>query len=188
MTAASVSGSTRRVDADPSLETPRSPREASALRKEALREQFDIEILGPGQVRLDLGEFSRFEFLQLVHDVASKLHGRPYITPERLAGWSYDGVFDKRGGVICVNGRLEDLLGESRAVQEAAGLDNVNISDLAVAHAAYFLLTGDDMFNGKTVRAQDGVALGFYNTGLDIVAFDGGMHPSSAAASKLLAA
>ena len=59
------------------------------------------------------------------------------------------------------------------------------LADLAVAHTAFFILTGEDLFQGQFVRACGG-ALRFDGYGLDVFNFDDDNSDSDVSASRSL--
>ena len=143
-------------------------------RKAALIKEFGIEVVGEGKIRLTLGETSRIDFLRKVQEVATELHGRPAIYSPDLESWATEAAFTakpKKGEKIKeigVDGNVANSTEKTRAEHDAQGWNNVDLSDLAVAHAAYFLATGKDLFAGNVVRAR-GWALFFYAKGLCVV-------------------
>ena len=157
-------------------------------RKAALIKEFGIEVVGEGKVWLTLGETSRIDFLRKVQEVATELHGRPAIYSSRLESWATEAAFTakpKKGEEIGVDGNVANSTRNTRAEQDAEGWNNVDLSDLAVAHAAYFLATGKDLFAGNVVRARGG-ALYFHERGLSV--FDYGVlhrHYDVAASTAL---
>ena len=160
-------------------------------RKAALIKEFGIEVIGEGKVRLTLGETSRIDFLRKVQDVATELHGRPAIYSPLLESWATEAAFTakpKKGEKIKeigVDGNVANSTGKTRAEQDAEGWNNVDLSDLAVAHTAYFLATGKDLFAGKVVRARDG-AFFFDDIGLNVGDSYGDLRCSYVAASAAL--
>ena len=164
--------------------------EVSSLesRKAALIKEFGIEVVGEGKVWLTLGETSRIDFLRKVQEVATELHGRPAIYSPDLESWATEAAFTakpKNGEEIGVDGNVANSTGKTRAEQDAKGWNNVDLSDLAVAHAAYFLATGKDLFAGIVVRARGG-ALYFHVHGLDVCDYRDSVRSTHVAASAAL--
>lgn len=143
-------------------------------RRAELMKEFRIEAVGEGQVYFTLGGVSRIEFLRKVQEVVPELFGRPVLLPDTLQEWEAESAFTATpangGREIGVDGSVADSTDKTRAEQETKGWNNVDIADLAVAHAAYFLATGKDLFNCNVVRAREG-ALGFNSVGLYVYKF-----------------
>jgi len=169
--------------------TPRSARYlrfAVHARQAALVSKFSIEVLGEGKIRLCLNGASRIEFLDAVQAVASELHGSPAVYADRLERWRRDKDFTAAtdpASIIAVDGNVSGSTTKTRKEQEKRGWNDVDLSDLAVAHAAYFLATGKDMFSNHVVRARGG-ALCFDEVGLGVSA-DGGRFNIVAASAAL---
>jgi len=154
----------------------------------ALLNEFGIKVVGKGKVRLSLGGTSRIDFLRKVRDVAMKLHGPPAIYGPQFELWAKEAAFiakPEKGGAVGVNGNVAKSSGKRRAEQEAKGWNNVELCDLAVAHAAYFLATGKDLFGGYAVRARNGV-LRFNAHGLHVDDYGGDIRSSDIVASVAL--
>ena len=79
----------------------------------------------------------------------------------------------------------EHLFVMTRAKQEAKGWNNVDLCDLAAAHAAYFIATGKDLFARNVVRARGG-ALYFDANGLRVLDFNDDSRDYRVAASAAL--
>lgn len=167
---------------------PAVPAVSSSPERDALMKQFRIKVVGRGKIRLELGNTSRIDFLRRVQAATLKLYRRSAVRPEVLKEWAGDSVFTERpaaGGRIGVNGNVAGSIEQTMAEQDAKGLNDVSLCDLAVAHAAYFLVTGRNMFGGNRVRACDG-ELYFYPCGLDYRDWFEDFRDRSLAASKAL--
>ena len=156
--------------------------------RDALIEKFGIEVVGEGKVRLALNGASRIEFLNQVQEIASELHGRPAIYADRLSKWANDNTFTakpKKDLEIAVDGNVKGSTKMTRTEQEEKGWNNVDLCDLAVAHAAYFLATGKDLFGANVVRARGG-GLYFLADGLSVGPYGGDFPRNYVAASAAL--
>lgn len=155
-------------------------------RRDALLKDYGIEVLGEGKVRLTLDGTSRIEFLREVKRVALELHGRPAVNAPCLEQWSGEQAFtEKISKGIAVDGNVADSTRMTRAEQRRKGWNNADLPDLAVAHAAYFLATGKDLFGGNIVRARGG-ALFFHASGLGVNdSDDDGRYDNVAACAAL---
>lgn len=111
---------------------------------------------------------SRARFLTDVQVLANILYKRNHAYPERLVKWAKEPAFTAVSEVsveIKVEARIAQSASKTREAQVSCGWNDVGIEDLAVAHGAYFVLTGKDMFAGAIVRAANG-ALAFSKSGL----------------------
>jgi len=164
-------------------------------RKMALMEVFKIEVLGEGKVALSLQGASRIGFLHRVQSLALELYGHPAISSDYLLRWNNSPEFQERsseGLRIAIDGNVKNSTHLSRAEQEAQGWNNVDLKDLVVAHAAYFLATGQDLFGGNNVRARKGEyylgnrgELAFRNDGVRVESSHNAGYANVAASSAL---
>lgn len=123
--------------------------------RRTLLEAFGIQVLGVGQVALHLGNRPRIELLEEVQRVFND----GAIDPPTLERWSRDDRFTSRPRSIepiGVWGSVSNSSHLSRSNQDSNGWNDVEYEDLAVAHAAYLLATGSDLFCGKICRARIG--------------------------------
>jgi len=140
-----------------------------AARKEAFITKYEIEVLGKGQVAVNLNETTRIAFFREAQDLARELHGQNAIYTNRLEQWAQEEKFQASPeNPLRVDGNVAKSTNMARTEQEEKGWNNVDIEDLAVAHTAYFIATGKDLFDGKIVRARGG-ALYFCDDGLDVI-------------------
>lgn len=156
-------------------------------RKEALMREFGIVPVGVGKVRLVLNGVARIEFLRQVHAVASDLHGRGAVDPWALDWWSRHSAFtdpSPKGLDISINGNVPGSWEYPRRIQKALGWNNVELCNLAVAHAAYFLATGEDLFCSDSTRACNGT-LWFSPSGLTHNFMDHDEYSETAASAAL---
>jgi hypothetical protein len=101
------------------------------------------------------------------------------VSPAALHRWSEDDRFRNR---FPPNGRLSlevvgDSLGLSKQHQEQKGLNDVSIAELALAHTAFLLITGEHLVPPGGCRAADGT-LRVTEGGLrEELKDDGSAHP-----------
>jgi hypothetical protein len=67
-----------------------------------------------------------------------------------------------------IDGNVRGSTNHTFAEQVAKGWNDVAVEDLAVAHAAFYLLTGEDLFRGNVVRAACSATLMFLGEGLNL--------------------
>lgn len=157
--------------------------------KQAFIEKYGIKVLAESQVALILPEgTSRIELLKEAQKLAKKLHGSDAIWPDRLSNWTEDAAFTAKVGEtlkLAVDGNVKGSTNQTRSEQESKGWNNVDLKDLAVANAAYFIATGKDLFDGNVVRARGG-ALRFSGGGLDVSYSYGAFRSRYVSASRSL--
>ena len=158
--------------------------------KQAFIDKYGIEVLAESQVALTLPEgATRIEFLQEAQEIAKKLHGQDGIWPGRLERWTKDRAFTDTVDEIrelAVDGNVKGSTNHTRSEQEKKGWNDVDFQDLAVAHAAYFIATGKDLFAGNIVRARGG-ALFFSSLGLGVDGYSyGDLRYDNVSASRAL--
>jgi hypothetical protein len=162
-------------------------------RRQALIADCKITVLGEGKVSLTLPEgMSRAEFLGKVQPLAKEVYGGDAIYPPRFDKWAADKEFTAKPSSpvpIAIDGHVEGSTWKTRDEQvvflDKQRLSMPDLSDLAVAHAAYFLATEKDLFQGEVVRARGGT-LGFYSDGLDVGFYDVDVRTAGVAASASL--
>jgi hypothetical protein len=165
--------------------------EPSAL--EARRQEFVtkycIKVLGDGQVSFTLPSgTSRIDLLSEAQGLAPDLLGRNAVYPSRLETWKKDSAFTAKATENLersLDGNVKNSTRMTRGEQEAKGWNNVDLSDLATAHVAYFIATGKDLFANNVVRARGG-ALYFSVYGLDVFDSYDGVRDCHVAASAAL--
>ena len=150
-----------------SLQPPTEARSAAHLRDDLMK-RFHIEVdREAGSVTLELHGASRIEFIRAANSVIGDIYGRRAVSDLSLDRWSHDAPFTRQEekATLAVQGAAPDSTNMSRTAQNAAGLNNVPGCDLAAAHTAYLLATGEDLFKTLHVRAETGV-FRFYRDGL----------------------
>jgi hypothetical protein len=134
-----------------------------------------IRAVDQGTVSVNLQGHTRGEFLREVAALVADAMGRQYMIPLRLKEWSESPAFTARieqgASPLCVEVNMPSSKLKSDREQRALGFNDVSIEDLVTAHAAYYLLTGTDLFNGNTVRCRDGVLHFFEETGLGLASW-----------------
>jgi hypothetical protein len=136
-------------------------------------ERYAIRDLSTSSVELTLPEgSSRFELLREVSDLSADLFGKQYANPQLLQQWSREERFRaqaKKGGELV---RVEVDMPESKlknfSEQRALGLNQVSLPDLVAAHAAYYLKTGEDLFDDKSVWCNEELLKFFEKSGLGV--------------------
>lgn len=145
------------------------------IAREKLLAYCKIEVLSESQVALTLPKgLARIDFLQKVQAIAKEMYGRAAIYPARLEAWAADKAFaETPDNTLAIDGNVHGSTERNRGEQESflkdqkPPLQMPELRDLAIAHAAYFLATGKDLFNGYWVRARGG-AFGFHGHGLNV--------------------
>ncbi|RIL12309.1 MAG: hypothetical protein DCC75_00665 [Proteobacteria bacterium] len=138
--------------------------------KQAFLDRYGIKALAESQVALVIPKgVSRIQFLQEAQALVREQDERDLVWPDRLKSWAGDRAFTNTTTEtlkLAVDGNVKGSTNHTRRQQEEKGWNNVEIQDLAVAHVAYFIATGKDLFAGNIVRARGG-ALNFISNGLD---------------------
>ena len=144
-------------------------------------QEYGIEVLGPCQVRVALDGHTHFDMLTKLSEAAVRAHGRESVYTDVLDRWIGEASFNtatKAGTFIAINGNVPD-----EEVRTNRG-KCASLPDLALAHAAYFLATGQDLFAGNVGCAKEN-ELCFYTFGLDIAVAGGGPRRSWVASRYL---
>lgn len=163
--------------------------ESPEVQKWRFVERYAIRKLRWSEVEVNLSGVSRIEFLREVQDLARILYKRDHTYPYTLRTWGTQLAFRKvvadGSEPLRIDGNVDGSKRKSVAQQRESELNNVEKEDLAVAHGAFFILTGKDLFDGSLVRCR-GKTLCFDELGLDeAFADDGDGHPF-VAASRLV--
>jgi len=170
---------------------PAAPERDSGL--QALMEKYQINVLGEGQVSLNLAGSSRIDFLREVQALSPQLHSQNAIWPDRLEKWAREKEFTEKSAdgapSISIDGNVRGSTNMNRREQETflkrRDLAMPELCDLAVAHAAYFIATGKDLFGGNVVRARGG-ARSFHGGGLGVGYYNDGYRDHVVSASAAL--
>lgn len=131
-------------------------------------------------------ETSRHELLSKINKLTTALYDKPAVDPEILDSWKNHSAFKETHASpsqILLNGHVENSTSMSRNYQNSKGLNDVDIRDLAVAHAAYLLINESDLFKGNAVRAKEGQLI-YSHQGLTTKTFFGEVADPHVAASK----
>ena len=164
--------------------------EILVLHMESLKEQFlqlsprdqfvskySVEKINDHQVRFIIPKgTSRIDLLNEAQGIARELYGQDAVDPSQLEDWQKDDDFRSKTTSttkLWIDGRVKELDAKSREEQERVLKEQMApLADLAVAHTAFFILTGKDLFQGQWVRACGG-ALRFNSDGLYVPWFYG---------------
>ena len=138
--------------------------------------KYSVEKINDHQVRFVLPKgTSRIDLLNEAQGIAEGLYVRDAVHPPHLKDWQKEDDFRTKTTSITklgIDGRVEGLDAKSRKEQERLlkeqGGEMAPLANLAVAHAAFFILTGKDLFQGQWVLACGG-SLCFRSIGLDVV-------------------
>jgi len=111
------------------------------------------------RVTLTLGDRSLRDALDTFQLASFTHHERFAIRPSTLRGWEGDPRFE---GVPVPNGRVSiEIVPESAHLpvnrQDQLGLNTPAIGELALAGAAFFLITGKHLFDDGPCRGADGI-------------------------------
>ena len=131
-------------------------------------------------------ETSRHELLSRINKLTTALYDKPAVNPEILDSWKNHSAFKETHALpnkILLNGNVKNSTNMSRNYQKSKGLNDVDIRDLAVAHAAYLLINESDLFKGNAVRAKEGQLI-YSQQGLTTKTFFGEIADPNVAASK----
>ena len=137
--------------------------------------KYSVEKINDHQVRFVLPKgTSRIDLLNEAQGIARELYGQDAVDPSQLEDWQKEDDFRTKTTSttkLWIDGRVEGLDGKTRKQQERliekqwGETQMAPLADLAVAHTAFFILTGKDLFQGQVVRACGG-ALYFDSYGL----------------------
>lgn len=98
------------------------------------------------------------QVLEWAQQVTRAMYNRDAIAPGVLYSWSKERGFLEQSEIqVRIEVRLKPRSNlTSRTVHSNANLNNVRKSELAIAHALFTALTGDDFFDGVIVRCAGG--------------------------------
>ena len=152
--------------------------------------KYSVEKINDHQVRFVLPKgTSRIDLLNEAQEIARGLYGQDAVDPDRLKNWQKKDDFRSKTTSttkLGIDGRVEGLDAKSRKEQERVLKEQMApLADLAVAHTAFFILTGKDLFQGQVVRACGG-ALYFISFGLGVDNFYAGTGADDVSASRSL--
>lgn len=126
--------------------------------------KYGVETVGDSGVSLVLpAGMPRIDIMAEVDALIQDHTGKRYF-PRDENRWIWDRWIDRRRStpeVIAIEALAPGTANKTRENQEkvlkAQGKLMALAEDLAIAHAAFFVLTGEDLFRGQTVRAEGGV-------------------------------
>ena len=132
--------------------------------------KYSVEKINDHQVRFIIPKgTSRIDLLNEAQGIARELYGRDAVRPDHLKNWQKEDDFRSKTTSttkLWIDGRVKGLDAKSRKEQESVLKEQMApLADLAVAHTAFFILTGKNLFQGQAVRACGG-ALCFSSHGL----------------------
>jgi hypothetical protein len=115
---------------------------------------------------------SRLEFLQEAQSVAKDLGRQNAVWPKQLTTWAGENAFTQSASAstpLRIDGNVDGSTNKTREEQVKHLKPHVMplLADLAIAHAAFFIATGSNLFQGNVVRALGG-ALNFNDNGLNV--------------------
>lgn len=149
--------------------------EAPSIRQSFI-EKYEVRVLADSQIALTLPlGTSRINFLKEAQTLANELHGRNAISPIQLEEWARNKNFTHKvtqSHTISVDMHVENSRFKTIAAMKHEGWLNLFVQDLAIAHAAYFIVTGKNAFQGGFVRVRfdefNTGTLGFSKKGLAV--------------------
>ena len=155
--------------------------------------EYKVTVMFDCEVSLVLPQgTSRMKLLQRAEEAAQQVYERSAVSPFWLSKWEQHEEFNARtlhAVPIAIHGRVEGTAFMERAAQTkhlaSKGMEMPSLEDLAVAHAAYFLVVGEDLFRGAWIRARGG-ALYDATSGLSGIFIDDEDHGAGIAAAGCL--
>ncbi len=151
--------------------------------------KYSVEKINDHKVRFVLPKgTSRIDLLNEAQGIAMGLYEQDAVGPSQLKDWQKEDDFTSKTTSttkLAIDGRVEGLDAKTRKEQESVIGAMAPLADLAVAHTAFFILTGEDLFQGKWVRACGGT-LFFNSNGLVVVGKGGDNGGSGVSASRSL--
>ncbi len=133
--------------------------------------KYSVEKINDHQVRFIIPKgISRIDLLEEAQGIPRGLYGQDAVSPDRLKKWQKEDNFISKTTSttkLWIDGRVEGLDAKTRKEQESVIGAMAPLADLAVAHTAFFILTGEDLFQGQSVRACGGSPY-FFSFGLDV--------------------
>lgn len=117
----------------------------------------EIQAIEEHVVGLNFKGTSRLEFLSNVLEAIEAQRNTQLVWPTTLSTWSLDPSFHITPEMpILIDGNVQGSTEIFHSEMIEQGLCDVSLADLACAHAAFFLVTGEDLFGGNTVRCSGG--------------------------------
>jgi hypothetical protein len=128
--------------------------------------EYGVTVVGPSRVSLVIpADVAPSDLLVRSQEVSQEAFGRPAFRDDILTVWSssrlatsseaYSRRLDIDG---CVDGTQGKSINQQDAILRKRGLELPNLLELGLAHVSYLFATGEDLFQGKKVRA-DSLAL-----------------------------
>lgn len=137
--------------------------------------EFSIRVVSQHEVSLVLPRgVSRLEFLERAQELSREVYGQNAVADFQLASsYPQERAFCEpmtRPLLIAVDGCVRETLGKDFPakvrVLQSLGLEEAPAEDVIVAHVAFFIATGNDLFMNKEVRARSVILSYFKNEGL----------------------
>ena len=157
--------------------------------------KYSVEKINDHQVRFIIPKgTSRIDLLNEAQGIARELYGRDAVYPSQLKNWQKEDDFRSKTTSttkLGIDGRVNGLDAKTRKEQERliekqwGETQMAPLADLAVAHTAFFILTGEDLFQRQAVRACGG-ALNFCSVGLGVDYYYDDGSSSAVSASRSL--
>ena len=152
--------------------------------------KYSVEEINDHQVRFVLPKgVSRIDLLNEAQGIARELYGQDAVYPSQLEDWQKEDDFRTKTTSttkLWIDGRVKELDAKTRKEQESDLKEQMApLADLAVAHTAFFILTGKDLIQGQFVRACGG-ALHFHSYGLVVNSFSDDYSNFDVSASRSL--
>ena len=152
--------------------------------------KYSVEKINNHQVQFVLPKgISRIDLLNEAQGIARELYGQDAVYPSQLEDWQKEDDFRTKTTSttkLWIDGRVKELDAKTRKEQESDLKEQMApLADLAVAHTAFFILTGKDLFQRQVVRACGG-ALFFRSFGLDVDNYDDDRGNDVVSASRSL--
>lgn len=124
--------------------------------------EYNVEVLASNRVSLVIpANVSPFDVANRAQDVCVEAFGAQAFSDELLevlAAEAMGRLTESYSRKIDIDGYVQGTAGRSIEQQDAIlqrrGLTPPNLLELGLAHAAYTLATGEDLFQGKKVRAD----------------------------------
>ncbi|MCB0332122.1 MAG: hypothetical protein KDD55_01415, partial [Bdellovibrionales bacterium] len=138
---------------------------------EAVMEAQRVDFIDKYQIKIDehqisfeLGKTLRIDFLREAQALAQGLYGRNALWPERLKKWTKNERFNQTPDPY----RSDNISIDRKDLQQEVQHWRMSqFHDLALAHVAHFVVTGEDLFDGDLVATVPG-ALFFHAQGLSV--------------------
>jgi hypothetical protein len=114
-------------------------------------DKWGVKVLGPAQVEIDIRrvlDCSPIGFLTEAHQLALRLYDSVVATNGVFSKWEQQPIFTDRlpGGILRADLNVAESQGLNFSEMKAKGWLDLPVSEVAMAHAAFFIATGEDAF------------------------------------------